>query len=524
MAFWQDLVSDGLIDSFDDGSYYSEGQAGEGEYANAIKVAFNATAPGSDERKKLIDNLFEGGVIDPGGSRDYWYGLADGDGPDMRNLENASETFFQASNGAITLAGETPAEPDPDAPTEVETGPGTEDETPAETGTGGTAENTVPILTSKDMKWFFDPESAQWMVSYKLPNSDRSVVFAAEGSQLDAIFGEGQRPKAYETISFADLTQREGVTFAGDIAEVQGTGSFEGEVDRVIALALDEGILPKWAQGSGAVYDLLFIAQSENKSDEWLVDELAKLPEFKTRFPGIETIQATGLTTTEAVTGFLELEQGIKTLVIRDGGNPATINPQVVGDLIAKGHSLTDVTQTFAIFDRLESNAGALEAFNEVLAANGQAPLTAEDQFEFMAGNAPTELYKLWEQSSLHQAAQAAGLNLGVGEAISLAGRTGGLTSFDAAYEGLTVAAQQLLQFRGEVDLGRLEQEDLIDISLGLVPRSGASQADIAREMERAVMSARSARQRSSVNPFTSFSSEGVPSQASLQGARQESA
>jgi len=389
---------------------------------------------------------------------------------------------------------------------------------------GGVAPGTVSILTSRDMKWFFDPTTAQWMVSYKLPNSDRSVVFAATGKQLDAIFGDGQRPTSYEEISFADLTQREGVTFAGDITEVEGEGTFESNVDRVIALALDEGILPKWAQGSGAVYDLLYIAQSENKSSEWLIDQLALLPEFKARFPGIEAMTGLGLSTTEAVTGFLELESGVQQLILRDGGDPASVTPDMIGDLLAKGHSLLDVESTFNIFDRLEKNQGALDAFNEVLVAQGKDPLTAEDQFEFMAGTAPTELYDIWEQSSLHQAAIDAGLDIGVDAAISLAARTEGLTSYDTAMSGLNNAATNLLRFREEIGMDQfdLNEQDLIDLSLGLAPSSGTSQAEIGRNMERAFSAAKAKRERSRVNPFKRFTDEGVPQAASLSGLRQE--
>ena len=397
-------------------------------------------------------------------------------------------------------------------------------EPPEKATATNTAENTLSILTSRDMKWYFDPATDQWAVGYKLPNSDRSVVFAATGKQLDAIFGDGQRPTSFEEVGFAELTQREGVTFAGDIAEVEGTGTFEGEVDRVIALALDEGILPKWAQGSGAVYDLLFIAQSENKSSEWLVDELAKLPEFKARFPGIEAMTGLGLSTTEAVTGFLELESGVQQLILRDGGDPASVTPDMIGDLLAKGHSLLDVESTFNIFDRLEKNQGALDAFNEVLVAQGKDPLTAEDQFEFMAGTAPTELYDIWEQSSLHQAAIDAGLDIGVDAAISLAARTEGLTSYDTAMSGLNNAATNLLRFREEIGMDQfdLNEQDLIDLSLGLAPSSGTSQAEIGRNMERAFSAAKAKRERSRVNPFKRFTDAGVPQAASLSGLRQE--
>ena len=400
-----------------------------------------------------------------------------------------------------------------------------EEEKKAEEGTGGKSDDTVSILTSKDMRWYFDTSSGKWYVSYKLPGSERHLFFEATGSQLDAIFGEGQRPAGYESIeTLSDLTDREGFSFGGDITEVHGEGTFEADVEKVIALALDEGTLPEWAGNDPAVHDLLYIATTEGKSQEWLIEELSKLPSFKARFPNLDAIKATGLTTTEAVEGFLELEQGVKALVVRDGGDPTTVNPDTIGDLVAKGHSLTDVQHVFETFDIMEKNQGALDAFNEVLAARGIPPLDEEGMFEFMAGRAPKELYDIWEETSLNRAAKDAGLDIDVSGAIDLARRTEGLTSYGSALEGLSEAASNILRFRGEIGLEQfgLNQEDLVDLSLGLPPSSGMSQADIARNMERAFASAQAKRTRARVNPFKRFTTEGTPQQSSLSNVRQE--
>ena len=408
----------------------------------------------------------------------------------------------------------------------VETGIGVgADESIDKDKVGGLTDETVSILTSKDMKWHFDEATGKWMVSYKLPNSDRRVFFEASGSELDAIFGDGQRPVEFERISFADLSQQEGVTFAGGIIEVHGEGSFEAEVEQTIARALDEGILPDWAKQDGEVMDIIFIAQSEGKSQEWVIEQIAKLPSFKERFPGIEAFEAVGLNLVESVTSFLELEQGVKELTVRDGGDPDTITPAMIGDLVKQGHSLTDVQFVYNTFDRLERNAGALAAFNEVLEARGMAPLTPDDQFAFMAGTAPDELYEIWEEASLHQAAIDAGIDIGVQGAIDLARATEGLTSYDSALEGLNVAAANLLSFRNQLALGQydLAEQNLIDLSLGLAPSSGKSQADIARNIDRAVRSAQ-ASQAGRANPFVSFTEEGVAKAGSLARQRTESA
>ena len=486
--------------------WYQERGDEDQDFINAFGRVFNEMSP--EDRKIAADYLFENHP-DFQGDVTYWY---DPRGDEDIDFINAfGRAFSSADSGGDQGGG-------------VSTSSGGPDESVNQEGVGGKSPETTSILTSNDMRWYFDPDTGKWMVSYKLPNSDRHVFFEADGDQLDALFGEGQRPTNYEVTSLGDLAAREGFTFAGNIAEVQGTGTFEGEIERVIALALDEGTLPDWASNDGAVYDLLFIAQSENKSQEWLIEELSKLPSFKQRFPGIENMKALGLSTTEAVTGFLEFENGLKELTLRDGGDPGLVTPQMVGDALAKGHSLQDAQFVFQVFDTMEKNAGALDAFNSVLAARGQQPLGEDEWFDFMAGNAPKELYDIWEESSLVRASQDAGLSLDVNAAIDLARRTEGLTSYDSALEGLSTAASNLLRFRTELELGNfnINEQDLIDLSLGLAPSSGTSQAEIARNIERAVGAARARTQRARVNPFKRFTQDGTPQAASLTNVRQE--
>ena len=464
-----------------------------------------------EDRAVAADYLFTEHGDQFKGDASYWY--------TDRGTEN--QDFVAAFGEAFKNPTET------DQGGGVTTGPGgPEADESASEGVGGKSDTTVSILTSKDMQWHFDGTTGKWMVSYKLPNSDRRVFFEATGSEMDAIFGEGQRPLDYETISFSDLAQQEGVTFAGPIGEIEGEGTFESEVEATIARALDEGILPDWAKGDGAVTDLLYIAASEDKSKDWLIEQLAKLPSFKERFPGIEAFENVGLTVVEGVTAFLELETGVKEMVMRDGGDPDSVTPAIIGGLVAQGHSLNDVSFVFGAFDKMEKNAGALAAFNEVLVAKGMDPLDADGQFDFMAGLAPKELYDIWEGASLHRAAIDAGLSIGVQGAISLAAATEGLTSYDAALEGLNMAASNLLQFRNQLALDQygLNEQDLIDLSLGLAPSSGASQADIARNIDKAIRSATANSQAQRANPFVRFTEEGVPQQASQSRQRQESA
>lgn len=484
--------------------YYVNNEAQPGEWANIIAQAFKRLPAGSAERKQFIDTLSTAGFFKATDDLNYWYNADETNALDIKDLENAAEQRLPGMLGGQGGG--------------VSTTTGGPNEDIATGKVGGVGANTVSIKTSKSMQWWFDPETAMWYVGYKLPNSTRYVFYEASPSDMDAIFGDGQRPTNYSEMTVGELGQQDGYTYGGSIVEVTGEGSYEAYVNRTIQLGLDEGKLPDWAAGDPAIMDIIFVAQAEDKSNEWVIEQIAKLPSFKQRFPGLESLEAVGLSTVEAVTAFLEFEGGVKELVARDGGDPSTVTAAEIGAMIGKGHSLTDVTEVFNYFDTLEKNSAALEAFNEILVARGLDPLGPDDQFEFISGNAPKELYDIWEETSLLRAAEEAGLSIDANAAISLAARTEGLTTYEAATEGLQLAASNLLRFRTEIGLDRygINEQDLIDASLGLAPSSGISQSELARNMEKAINTARANRERQRANPYTAFTKEGVPAAASL--------
>lgn len=393
------------------------------------------------------------------------------------------------------------------------------------TGAGGNTPETVSILTSSTMIWYFDKDTGKWYVSYAMPNqtdngSDRRIFFEATGENMDAIFGEGQRPTTYKNFTFEGIAKTQ--TFGGDILEMSGTGSFEQEVERTIQLGLDEGKLPSWAQDDPQVMDIVYMAQQEKKSIEWVIEKISKLDSFRARFPGLQTYINQGLSIAEAVKGFIELESGIKEQMVRQGANPNSLTPNIVGDLIAKGHSLTDVQMVYDSFERFTNNEAALAAFNEVLVQRGQAPLSADDQIDFLEGNAAPELYRIWEEASFNQAAKDAGLDIGVQDAIALAHGTEGFTSYNDAFASLQKAAANLLRFRGDLDAQRygLDTEDLIDISVGIAPRSGRSAAEISQGMERALSAARAGTDGPRAQRFRQYGEQGTPQAVSTRRAR----
>lgn len=374
----------------------------------------------------------------------------------------------------------------------------------------------VQIMSGRDVVWY--KVGGLYYAAYKLPNSNRRAVFEATASQMDAIFGKGIRPGAIQQPSLKGVIGQEGFTFSGNISEIAGEGSFENAVERGISLALEGGEIPEWARNSPEVWDIIYIAQAENKSDTWTLSQLEKTTAFQQRYVGIENFKSLGLDLSQSVQAYKEYESNLKQLTQRYGGLPQEITPTTVGSLLNRGHSVQDVKFVFDTFDRMEENQASLQAFNQILQARGMPTMGPSDQFAFMAGQAPEELYKVWEQTSILSAAQQAKVEgISANEAIELARRTPGLTSEEAALEGMQKASQLLLQFRQEVNLGKFDinQEDLIDMSLGLAPRSGQSQAQLAQSLQRAVKEAQGFL-KPRARPFFGFNEEGRPEARSL--------
>ena len=441
-----------------------------------------------------------------------------------------SETNIPAPFGGNPVSPSTA--PPPSSPSKTPAAPATKT-APSGTGssvsTGGSASGVasgsasptlkLSILSGAEMKWYFDSSTGKYYVGYGLPGSSREAIFEAEPDQMDSLFGRGVRPSA-ETVRFTELLRRSHVTFSGNIAEMEGTGSFEAEVAKVVALAMDEGVLPDWASSSPAVMDIIYLAQAEGKSTSWVVDQIAKLPEFEQRFPGLKALQGElGGSTEAAVAAFLELEKGIKTLETQFGGSASSVTPSTVGSLLSSGYTLTDVQRSYEAFDRFKKHAPALQGFNEVLVGAGMQALTEDQMFEFLAGRAPREIYDVYEAASFRTGAN----ELGLGEyldpryAMQLAYQTPGVVDDASIQRQLRQAATSILRMRSDLDLDRygLDHEDLIDLSLGMRPRSGATLADVEENVVR-VMQEGQAFIEMRKRPFYGFSQTGQPQAASL--------
>jgi hypothetical protein len=135
-------------------------------------------------------------------------------------------------------------------------------------------------------------------------------------------------------------------------------------------------------------------------------------------------------------------------------------------------------------------------------------------------------VYDIYEAASFQESAETAGLGdmFTASRAIDAALQTPGVASPDQIMSGMQEAAKLVLRLRGNIDTTKygLTADDLIDMSLGLRPRSGKSAVEIQESVERSVSEARSFLQQGKGRPFTGFTNDGRPQARSLGGLREE--
>lgn len=385
---------------------------------------------------------------------------------------------------------------------------------------------TLSLLSSAGEQWYFDPANGKWYVRHTVLGGAVDLLFEADETQMDAIFGEGVRPEFTE-VNSNDLIASEDVTFGGNVAEIEGEGDMAEEVDRVISLAIDQQSLPDWIKNDDKALGLLFVSITEERTDDWFYEQLSKLDSFKERYPGIDTLVDQGLSVLEAVQAFTQYETQLKTLHAAAGFDSQAISPAIVGGLLEGGYSVDQVAESYGIWKRMNDHAPALEAFNQVLIAAGQKPLQGDDMYEFLAGNAPMELYDLYEASSITEAAEAAGLGdvFGGSDALELAYETTENLTLNQAYSQFVDVAQQALRLRHQLNYEQydLSIDDLIDLSFGRAPRSGKTAAEVGDVLARITNQAKGFL-GDKITPYFGFSDTGKPQALSFGELNRESA
>lgn len=498
MDFFQWLFQLGLGSIKGDPNYYASGAAQPEEYRNLFQLATNEinTLPTDNPVRQQYYEFLEGLGSFSGDPAYYANGEAAPE--EFSNLISVVSTHFAATGGQ----------------------PGS-----VEPGQGPQNENTIPpleILSSPSLQILKDSRTGLSYAQYKLPNTtNQFLLFEIEPEQLKALGLQTQG-----VLNFNTAVRQSNIHFGGNIAEVEGTGNFEEEVDRVVSLALDQRNLPDWIAQDEAALALLYVSVTEERDDDWFFEQIETLQSFKNRYPNLQKLKGLGLNTGEAIQAFTEFETRLKTLHSAAGFSPDAITPSTVGDLVSKGYSIDQVTESYGVWKRMNDHAPALNAFNEVLVAAGRSPLNATQMYDFLRGQAPQELYDIYEASAINEAAEATGFgSLFTGDdALSLALETSRDLSHDEAFQKFSNVAAQALRFRHELEVEQygLDIDDLIDVSFGRAPRSGRTSADVAEVLTRITKAAEGALGER-IRPFFGFDQEGRPQARSFGSLRQQS-
>ena len=328
---------------------------------------------------------------------------------------------------------------------------------------------------------------------YDLPGG-YTVSYFASREDLNKIVGPGKDPTdIYATVDYNVYRSREGGVFAGNISDVTGnTQHYDTRIARTLLTPTGETSLPNWANDSDEIQGLFYVSIAENWTETRFLKEIAVTDAFQQRFPAFqEMLGVTGNNYTEALENYKSYEAQVKQLN-RKYGEEADVKG-LVEQAIKKGYTVEDIGATYDIFERAESNADALLAFKGVLDKEGLNfnVLSSEGIVKFFEGSAPTQIYDIYEASSIAEQAKRLDLDAEVDyeQALQIAKDTPGQLTQQQVSAGLQSAAQTIAKFRQYIDLGYygLTSDDIINLSLGYREPGGKTEVELATAISRII-------------------------------------
>ena len=328
---------------------------------------------------------------------------------------------------------------------------------------------------------------------YDLPGG-YTVSYFASREDLNKIVGPGKDPTdIYATVDYNVYRSREGGVFAGNISDVTGnTQHYDTRIARTLLTPTGETSLPNWANDSDEIQGLFYVSIAENWTETRFLKEIAVTDSFQQRFPAFqEMLGVTGNNYTEALENYKSYEAQVKQLN-RKYGEEADVKG-LVEQAIKKGYTVEDIGATYDIFERAESNADALLAFQGVLDKEGLNfnVLSSEGIVKFFEGSAPTQIYDIYEASSIAEQVNRLDLDAEVDyeQALQIAKDTPGQLTQQQISAGLQSAAQTIAKFRQYIDLGYygLTSDDIINLSLGYREPGGKTEVELATAISRII-------------------------------------
>jgi len=326
-----------------------------------------------------------------------------------------------------------------------------------------------------------------YFVEYDLPGGNTIAYFATR-EDLDKLngIGPGKEPQLSGELDYNQFRTQSGRYFGGEIGEVVGTlENYSTRIERTLLSPEGDLLLPEWADNSPEMKDLFYIGVSESWSDDKFLKEMSKTQAFQTRYPAYQDmLTLTGGNHDDALVNYKAYEEEVRVLNNRYGEEYDVTEIVKLG--IQKGYTVEDLKATYDIFERAEKNADALIAFQGVIDATEGVDFNILDPqsiVSFFSGSAPTEIYDIYEASSISEQATKFNLdNLSVDEALEIARNTPGQLTDQQISGALKTSAQTIARYRDYIDLGfyGLTLDDITNAALGYTKAGGLTEMEIA--------------------------------------------
>lgn len=397
-----DLLEGGQRTS--DASYYTSGQAQEGEYANVISTAFRRTEPGSPEREEFVRLLDEVGFWTDTDNRQYWIDLPSDAVDDIKSLEAAAEKRMPSIGGGVVGdAGDLRLQ-------------GDDVIAPGGAGTGLLQGGTVHRVSNPG------GQADYFVAAYEYPpGSGHSFYYRFDTiEQLESVIGPGMGGGSYPIgpmIQERDLATWTDGGSSSDVIAVDGTfGAYIQ--DKISKATLAAGGLDP-TKHSAIVNDpemqliLAKAAEDSTMTDEQILAMMRDTGVYKdVLYPGIENFYA-GYDDPEAQYNLYKnnVIPALKRMGIA-ADSDGTYNSNI-RTLLDSGVSDVAITTFAPIYNKAATNqayAGELSRWTERF--TGQSVSDFGSWFDVLAGTAPEDVLEIAEVAGLSWVADQQGFEI----------------------------------------------------------------------------------------------------------------
>lgn len=328
-------------------------------------------------------------------------------------------------------------------------------------------------------------------IAYEIGDQGRFSQLFPEGISF---FG------SFENVSQAQFDSRQKV-LAGSIDEQSGaTESVGSQIERQMrSFGLES--LPDWARADPQATLILSQGALEGWSAGRTLRTLSQQSRgFKERFPYWDAVmKRSGGDEIAAQARASQLEQGFRSIIRRTRGPNADVSPQVLEQYIRSGWEPNQALPVLEFEQSLRRNPEALQNFNEILVAQGLAPVDEKgfaafsiagprDDLADVLGQPPAQVFDAINDALFLTELEEAGFGgLDVDFVRQLKDFTGGVVDEDDVAGFAQEAALQALRFRRELEQGRFDitTEELIAAAAGEPSPTGRSAAEVGSVLAR---------------------------------------